>query len=263
MTINGVQPAITKASPQNIQIEKLSDNEVKQIALARPYQKISSVRKNALYTIFLSIPVVDSFLKSTMTKGSLYKKSAAFAKNSIHWASVYAVGLSVLGLKKAINNRVETLDNFDKKHPVASFGIDIAVLFTALNTAKSGIEKTKTLLKEKAPELLKTIDKKIKKPVSKWLNKTNLNKKHIKAFDKYIAKHPYSKAAGIVMAVITAPIMALATIIRHNKEVNSAIREANNNYVLLGLFNSLLPENTNNIKNPETINDLATKKIIT
>ena len=255
MTINGVQPATTNSSPKNIQIKKLSEDEIQKIAVAKPYQKISDVRKNALYTVFLGIPVADSFIKSTLTSGNLYKKTSTFAKNSAHWAGVYAIGLGVLELKKAINNKVETLDYFDYKHPIASFGVDMTVLYTALSLARLGAEKIKNQIKEKAPQILKSIDKKITKPLSKKLNQTNFSKNQVKTLDKYIAKHPYTKAAGIVLTIATAPIIAIATVVRQNKEINSAIKEANNNYTLLSMLNSMLPENEEKAQNIDTANE--------
>ena len=63
------------------------------------------------------------------------------------------------------------------------------------------------------------------------------------------------RVLGIVLAIATAPIIAIATVIRQNKEIKSAIKEANNNYTLLSMLNRMLPENEEKAQNIDTANE--------
>ena len=247
MSINGI--AVTgeqlhkKTQNHKIQIERLSDSEIQKLATTAPKKRLQDVKRKSFYTLILGIPLVDSTLNAAMTSGKLYTKASAFVKNNVKWAGIFAVGAGVLGIKNDINKNIQPLNNFDKKHPAISFGIDVAALFTAYNFAGKGANALKNLAIRKYPKIFHKISNKIEKPLKLVLNHCKINN-NIRTFDKHLTKNPYAKTAGTILLTTAAPLMAISTLVRQNKEINAAINQANKNYVILKAFNSLLPEKT-------------------
>lgn len=240
MTISSINSTTAQNMGSVVPVRKLSEEEIRNIAIQEPNKKVAQVRNNAMYTLFFGIPVADSLFNAVMTKGPLFQKSSSFAKNIGRWAGIFALSTGLLGARKAITNRSEKLREFEQKNPAVSYGLDIALLITAFGFAKHGYNKLKNVVKEKFPTLLKDFDKKFSQTAKRVLNNSQLNKKYIKSLDKYLEANPYAQKAGKFMTLTIAPIMALATFIRFNKEVNSAVKQANQNYFVLSTLNDLI-----------------------
>lgn len=221
---------------------KLSDEQIKQIALAEPSRRLQSVKKNSVYTLMVGLPLVDSFLSAAMTDGSLAKKSAKFLAQQSRWLGVFAVGSALFGAKHFINKKSEILDNFNKKHPVLATGVDFAALYGSIVGVGVAASSMLKVINNKFPKLTVVFNKNISNKFSKVLDNSVLNKKYVNKFNNYLAKNSYAKKAGTFFAVTAAPVIAIATILRCSKEANFAASRANNNYILLNLFNRFLPE---------------------
>lgn len=220
---------------------KLSDEQIKEIAFAEPKRRLLDVQKNSKYALLVGLPIVDSLLKGAMTQGSLAKKTTQFLAQQSRWLGVFAVGSALFGAKRFINKKSETLDNFNKKHPVLSTGIDFVALYGALTGATQLLFSTARVINKKFPKIA-SINNNVEVKFAKFINNSNLNKKYVSKFDEYLTKNDYAKKAGTFLAITAAPIIAIATLLRCSKEANFAASRANNNFILLNMFNQFLPE---------------------
>ena len=50
---------------------KLSDEQIKSIAISEPSRRLHEVQKNSKYALLVGLPLIDSLLKGVMTQGSL------------------------------------------------------------------------------------------------------------------------------------------------------------------------------------------------
>lgn len=246
MTIQKLNSTVSSSSAkQNFaqnSMYKLSDEQIKMIAFAEPKRRLSNVQKNSIYTLMVGLPIVDSFLNGAMTQGSFAKKSVKFLSHQYRWLGVFAVGSALFGAKRFVNSKSQALDNFNKKHPILSTGIDFAALYGALIGATSVAFSLSNAVNSKFPKLTSFVRENISGKFSKVLDNTKFNKKFVSKFDDYLAKNTYAKKAGTFLAVAAAPVIAIATLLRCSKEANFAVTRANNNYILLNVFNSFFPE---------------------
>lgn len=221
---------------------RLSDEQIKSIAISEPSRRLHEVQKNSKYTLLVGVPLVDSLLSGAMTSGSLAKKTTQFLTQQSKWLGVFAVGSALFGAKHFINKKSETLDNFNKKHPVLSTGVDFVALYGALTVAALGTSSLIKAVNKKYPKISDVIERTITSKVGKVLDNTTLNKNFVQKFDAYMAKNNYARKAGAFVALSAAPLMAIAALMRLSKETNFAASRANNNYILLNTFNRFLPE---------------------
>ena len=236
----GIEPNLQK---------KYHDDELFNIASEQTFQRLADVSKKTAKTVLIAVPVVDSVLGAAVQNGPLSSKIAKSASILGKWGVAFATAFAVFGIKKAVNNKAEKLDRFDKKYPVLSFGIDFAALLGGLTLVNNAGLKISNIVKA---NFLKVKDKlaALKKPIKSALNNNFVNKKMVQTFDNFLAKHPYHSAASKAVAFLAAPAIAVAALIRLKDESIAAVRNTTDNYSKLMVLDEIFSSD-NSIKKSE------------
>ena len=225
--------AVTDSSSQ-----KLSSDEIFELASAQPNKILNQVVKNSLKTIIVGVPVVDSLFSGITESGALSQKMFKSAKTMGKWGLVFASGAAVMGIKKFVNKRAETFDNFDKKNKAAALGVDAAAFYAAITAAFSLKNKAKSLLCNLFPGTAKKINTKLLNPIKKMLDSSVCNKKVVKSFEKYVAKKPYYKPVTRATALLLAPAISIAAFCRVHNEAKKQKENVFVRYALLSYINN-------------------------
>lgn len=228
---------------QPVELHKLDDDTLYDLASYDAKQRVARVAKKSFNTILIGVPLADSVIAGVAHNGQLSSKFAKSLSSLGRWGAVITAGFAVMGIKNAVNKRSQTLDNFDKNNRILSFGLDIGALYGALKLFDIADNKVSGLLNKHAQGFFKTLNKRVKTPLKTALNNSVFNSALVKPMDAFLKKHPHYNAAAKTVAVLLPPAMAVAAYVRFHKEVNTAAKNIENNFVTLKSFNELLPEN--------------------
>lgn len=192
----------------------LSDAQTRMLAYEASYDpKQEQKNKKSMSRAFWAIPVVDSLSAGILKKGTNSSKLLATGKRAGWWA----LGLSLIGAYGGIKNKLasksDKTNNFERKNPLASFLLDIGIIWTGFSLGNIGIQKLKPKVKdfaqkmylkhpEKAAKLSNVLEAANKRllSVKSWLNdgkfmKTATNKVNTAA-SVVAEKAPWAKNAG-------------------------------------------------------------------
>ena len=134
MPINSINSVSFKSAQDNEHAFLYnSDDQMYAAASNGPLHRLSDVSKKTAKTVIIAAPIVDAFLGGAAQNGALTSKLSKSAVILGKWGAMFAVALGVFGIKKAVNNNVKPLKEFDKRHPAMSFVIDFAALFGGLS----------------------------------------------------------------------------------------------------------------------------------
>ena len=229
-------------------LKRLSDDDIYTIASYGPKQRFSKVAKNVTGTVLIGIPLAAGIFSGLAKRGNLSTRLSASAKELGNWALIIASGTVLMGMKRFINNRIEKLDNFDKKHGIVSFGIDFAALYGILALMKKAGSNLKSSITKHMPSQINWLKTTVKEPMKKRLNSSFVSEYAVKPLENFMTKHPhYEKTTGI-MAALAVPVIGIASITRLLSEAKSAARNTDYNYNRLQSINQLLPANENVIE---------------
>ncbi|MBS4760669.1 MAG: hypothetical protein KHX03_08250 [Clostridium sp.] len=235
---HGTENMFNKHAIDDSSSQKLSSEEIYELASAQPNKILNKVVKNSLKTIIVGVPVVDSLFSGIAESGSLSQKVFKSARTMGKWGLVFASGAAVIGLKKFVNKHAETLDNFDKKNRAAAIGVDAAAFYAAMTTAFSMKNKTKSLLYKVFPDTAQKINTKLLKPIKRTLDFSVFNKKIVKPFEKYVSKKPYYKPVAKTTALLLAPAISIAAFCRVHNEAKKQRENVFVRYALLSYINN-------------------------
>lgn len=228
-----------------LKLHKLDDESIYQIASYDSKQRMNKIAQNSYKTILFTIPVVDSVLAGMTKNGNLSSKFAKSAKTLGSWGAVFATGFAVLGFKKYINSKIDTLDNFDKNHRALSFVADLSFLYGALFAMSDAFIRSKAFVKKTFPNLLNNINIKAIEPVKKFINNSSFNNKLVKSFDSFMNSHMHYNKAAKLVALLAAPAIAIATMVRVSNEAKAASKQVEKNVTYLKAFNEMIPSENN------------------
>ena len=217
----------------------LTDDEILDLAVKKPTNDMKQVRKNALTTMFVTIPVVDSLYAGLIQKGALASKLAKSALQLGRWGAIGAIAAGVFGLKHAVNKHSKKLDNLNKNQHAASFGIDMAALCAAWTGATLLAVKGLSKIKKTFPGFVKNINKNVKTPMKKAINDSLLNKKFVNSFENFVSKKAYARLAMKAVSFVMAPILAISAFVRVKKEAKKQEMNIISNYLLLNHVNNI------------------------
>ena len=172
-------------------------------------------------------------MRGIMQEGQLSTKMAQYGKSLGAWAGILATATGVFGVKKVVNSNFEKLDNFDKKHPFLSFGVDILALGGTYSAVTGYGAKMVKAVKKVLPETFLTSLNNFKTKTVDMLNNSKLNTKLVTKFDSLMANKPALKSVGNTMALLVAPAIIIATAIKLNKSINKEKQQADENFVFL------------------------------
>ncbi len=253
MPINSINSVSFKSAQDNEHaLLYNSDDQMYAAASNGPLHRLSDVSKKTAKTVIIAAPIVDAFLGGAAQNGALTSKLSKSAVILGKWGAMFAVALGVFGIKKAVNNNVKPLKEFDKKHPAMSFVIDFAALFGGLSVLSGFGGK----IAEKAKELLPGVSQKFgsgKSTLKNVINKTAFNTKLNNSFDKFMTSHPYHSAALKTVAFVAAPAIAIAALLRLNKESQAAVKNTNENFVRLKTINEFLGAQQNSVQEKQDV----------
>lgn len=247
MPISKINNSLSFKQTQNPGVEptklyRLDDDTLYDIASSDARNRIRKVTNNSLKTVLIGLPVADAVVSGIAHNGQLSSKLTKSASALGKWAGVFAAAAVVLGVKRAVNSKSETLDNLDKNSRFLGFAIDFGALYAAVNIFSNLGKVSKAYAETKFPKFFNSFHKYLKQPVKDILNASVINKKIVKPFENYLTKHPHHNAAMKTAAFILAPIVAIATVLRVSKEINYACNTVDENFTFLKAVNNMLPE---------------------
>lgn len=194
-TVNNTQSGVNFQSKNN-KIESASafvnmdDAQVKELAYVMSYEQQHHKKKhhnNALNSLFYAIPIVDTLAAGVLTvkTSHIAPSQAAELRNAPMSARLFsagrtaggwAVALGVIGIynviKKAFVSNSKSAHHFQKDNPVASFIVDMGIIFAGFIGAAKGINK----LAQRFPKATSELKAKAINVLEKS-DKTNFNKK--------------------------------------------------------------------------------------
>ncbi len=223
-------------------VTKLSDEDLKILASVGPNNRLQKVSQKTVNTLLFTIPIIDSVATGLVKKGQLSSKLSSTAKTAGKWGAVFAVAASLNAVKRFVNSKSDALDKFNKEHAFASTMIDFAVLYTAFNAVTNAGKNLFEYTKNSFPTIGKTLKNSVLKPSKEFLNNSIINKKIVKPAENYVAKKPYLAGANKITAALLVPTMAIAVLMRYNKEYKNRNENVQTNYNFLKAVNSFLPE---------------------
>lgn len=217
--------------------DKLSDVDLFFISSYEPDKKFTKVADNALKTLLVTIPILDTVLSGAIKSGNLSSKLFKSLSTAGKWGAVFTAGTAVAATKSIINSKVEKLDNFDKKHPLLSTFADFFAIYCTFDFLLRAGNKTLSYVDKKFPKFLSHLDKFIAQPLKSGLNKSYINNKMVIPADKFMMKRPYLASSTKLLASLIVPAMTMASIIRFDKELKNRNAQIEKNISLLRSIN--------------------------
>lgn len=217
--------------------EKLTQDELFSLASNGPRNRMKNVAQNALKTIFVAVPLVDSVFSGVVQKGNLSKKVFKSTATLGKWAGVMALASAFFGVKKALNSKSEVLRTLDKEHKVMSTGIDLGLLYLLMHSSFKYGAKLKSRVSKALPDVAKSFSKNIKSPLATFLDKSLINKKAVIPAEKFFAKNYYHSKAAKAISVLAAPALLIVAYTRVFSEAKTQSENVAINYAILNYIN--------------------------
>lgn len=217
---------------------KLTEDDIAVLSSYAPDKKLSKVASKTLKTLMVTIPVLDVIVMGATKSGNLSSKISKSLHTAGKWGTVFAAGAAVSASKSLINSKVEKLDNFDKKHPVASTFLDFFAIYSTYDFLLRNGKKISMFAKDKFPKLVNSFDKFLKTPVANALNKSLVNKKIIVPAEKFVAKRPYLASTIKLSTAVMVPAMLIASFLRFDKELKNRNSQVERNKMFLNALNN-------------------------
>ena len=224
---------------------KLSDNDIYKLSSSMPDERLSKVAKNMAKTLFLTIPVLDTIASAAVKKGNLSAKLKRGIVNAGRWASVFAAGASVAGVKSVVYSKSKMLDDFDRKHPVVSTIVDFSAIYTAFNFVNKGFKTVSASFKELFPSFTNNVKNNFYTPLKNIVNNSFINKKLVIPVENFVNKRPYLGRANKFSAMMLVPAMVMASFVRYEKEIKHRNITVDNNIGLRKAVNDIMPDSDN------------------
>lgn len=224
------------------ELYRLDDETLYDIASFEHKSRIRKITNNSVKTIFMALPVADALVSGFAHSGPLSSKLSKSGSVLGKWAGVFATAGAVFGIKHMINSKSKKLDNFDKNNRMLGFAVDFGALYGALAVFSNLGKISKSYAVEKFPKFFDSVKKHLMHPTKEILNASVINKKIVKPFENFMAKHPHYNATTKAAAVILAPLIGVAAVMRLSKEINHSCETVDENFLFLKAFNNMLPE---------------------
>lgn len=223
-------------------VNKFSEEDLIYFARREPDKRLHDVSKNALKTLFVTIPLVDTLVQGALKSGNLSSKVIKSASTAAKWGGVFAVGLAVIGAKKLVNSNSKKLDNFDKNHSILSTMIDFTAFYTSFNMLRNFSVWLKEHAKNSFPKLHKKLKSVVTEPVKNVLNNSLINKKIVNPSEKFFANRPYLKTSSKLASYFLVPAAIVSVLVRYNNEAKIRDEKVAGNYTALKLINDFIPD---------------------
>lgn len=222
-------------------VNKFSEQDLVYLATREPDKRLHDVSKNALKTLFVTIPLVDTIVQGALKGGNLSFKIRKSASTAGKWGGVFAVGLAVVGAKNLVNSNSKKLDNFDKNHSILSTMIDFTAFYTSFNMLRNFSVSLKEHAKNSFPKLHKKFKNVVAEPVKNVLNNSFINKKIVHQAEKFFVKRPYLNNVTKLASYFLVPAAIVSVLVRYNKEAKIRDEKVAGNYTALKLINDFIP----------------------
>ena len=219
--------------------KKLSDDELRFFSSLEPDRRFFNVSKNVMKTLLIAVPTIDIAASTLAKRGNLSVKLQKGVNSAAMWASAFAAGYIVSGVKKAINSRSEFFDNFDKKHAVAGTAIDFAAIYGTFALILNSARVLKNTIAAKFPAAASKISSGVKEPVKNLLNKSLLNKKLVLPVETYLDKKPQLARANKLFTSLLVPTIFTGVLLRYIHEAKRHDAACSDNYNFLKNANEL------------------------
>lgn len=180
----------------------MDDNQVRELAYKLSYdEKEAKKNQRKVMARFNAIPLVDTIagglLAGGFLKGStaLSTRAKAAGKRAAGWAGIIALVGAYSGVKKGLNASSEKMERFDKNHPVASFMLDLGLIFATTGALLAGGKK----VLNKFPNAVSEFKQKVAS-VAKKIDTSKFSREKLPIIEEKLAgfaeKHPKLAKAG-------------------------------------------------------------------
>lgn len=222
-------------------VNKFSEEDLIYLARREPDKRLHDVSKNALKTLFVTIPLVDTLVQGALKSGNLSSKIMKSASSAAKWGGVFVAGAAVFGVKKLVNSNSKKLDNFDKNHSVLSTMIDFAALYASFDLLCNFSDTFKECAKNSFPAFNKKLKNVVADPIKNALNNSFLNKKIVNPTEKFFVKRPYLSSVSKLASYFLVPAAIVSVLVRYNNEAKIRDEKVAGNYTALKLINDIIP----------------------
>lgn len=227
----------------------MDDSQVRDLAYKLSYDENEIQKhKRKVATMFSAIPIIDTIAGGILAKKVIFdpkaqevikiEKPALSTRAKVAgivaagWLAITGVVGAYRGVKKTLNSNSETMERFDRKHPVSSFMLDLGIIFAGMAALFAGGKKVINKFPKAQEEFVQKIESLSDKIDASRFSKKSLPKIEA-SFAKFAQKNPKLASAGEKLLrnnVIVGLGVALLTILHFS---NKESRKVKNNYAQL------------------------------
>lgn len=236
----------------------MNNSQINQMALQKTNEE-QAKKKNYLKSLLITLPLVDTLSKFIMQNGgimtegkinfnnkmydnfkvlpgSLSQKMSAAGHTAMKWGGVILVLGIYNSIKNAVVSKSEKMQNFEKRHPLASMFADLGMFLATLSLAEKGSNKIAEKMINKTPGFIAKVSTKVSN-VKSWLDTTTVNTKVLpkisELFGRLSKKAPLLAAAGTLTLLAAPWIVIFNSIVKASKQNREYNAKFLNNYLAI------------------------------